>query len=56
LTKKAPTIELDALPIYESRRRVREAVEALIEWCAKPPVSREGSRIEIYGSAFGRWG
>ena len=29
---KAPTVELDALPVDELRRRVREAVESLIEW------------------------
>jgi hypothetical protein len=29
--KKAPTVELDALPVDELRRRVREAVEGLIE-------------------------
>lgn len=30
--KQAPTVELDALPVDELRRRVREAVEMLIEW------------------------
>jgi hypothetical protein len=29
---KAPTVELDALPVDELRRRVREAIEGLIEW------------------------
>jgi hypothetical protein len=28
----APTIELDALPVEELRRRVREAIEDLIDW------------------------
>jgi hypothetical protein len=30
--KKAPTVELDALPVDELRKRVREAIEGLIEW------------------------
>jgi hypothetical protein len=30
--KKAPTVELDALPVEELRRRVREAIEVLIDF------------------------
>jgi hypothetical protein len=29
---KAPTVELDALPVDELRRRIREAIEGLIDW------------------------
>ncbi|WP_125486837.1 hypothetical protein [Edaphobacter aggregans] len=29
---KAPTVELDALPVDELRRRVQESIETLIEW------------------------
>ena len=31
---KAPTVELDALPVDELRRRVRDAIQSLIEWDA----------------------
>jgi hypothetical protein len=30
--QKAPTVELDALPVEELRRRVREAISGLIDW------------------------
>ena len=41
---KAPTVELDALPVEELRRRVREAIEGLIDW---EPWNRQAAIQEV---------
>ena len=41
---KAPTVELDALPVEELRRRVQEAIENLIDWDKWEPAGGNTER------------